>query len=92
MEVLENRFPFLLKLKNKSEKKKIAEYNKEILNDIHDVKNQLEAVEKKYNLFCDADLVESLIFEERALKAKYAYLLRLAKTKGVTNQKISELT
>ena len=92
MEVIFKYFPFLLKFQNTSEQKKISENNKEILRDILEVKKQLEAVESKYNLFSDADLVESLIFEERALKAKYAYLLRLAKTKGVSNEKITELT
>lgn len=91
MENILKNIPLLSKLKNKSAEKERLEYNKLLLKDIQQIRKQLDDIEAKYNLLSDNDLLESLIFEERSLKAKYAYLLRLAKTKGVTNHKINEL-
>jgi len=84
-------FPFLARFKTNSDRKKSEEFNKLILNDLFEVKKQLEAVESKYNLISDTDLVEAYIYEERALKARYAYLLRLARTKGVSCGKTTEM-
>ncbi len=83
MEALLIKIPFLSGFLNFPKTTREQEYNKKVIEDIRDVKMSLECVESRYNLTSDSDLVESLIYEERALKAKYAYLLRLAKTNGV---------
>lgn len=62
-------------------------YAKEVLEDIREVNRQLQEIEVRFNLASDSDLIESLIYEERALRARYTYLLRLAKAKGVTAEK-----
>ena len=58
-----------------------------IIEEIKEVKNQLEEVEAKFNLISDSDLIDALIFEQRSLEARYTYLLRIAKGRGIKNEK-----
>ena len=59
------------------------EFAQQILADIENVTEQLEAVAQKYNLTHDSDLIDSLIYQELALKARYSYLLRQAKENNI---------
>lgn len=52
---------------------------REILDDIERVTKLLEQNQKSYDLICESELVDASIYEELALKARYAYLLRRAK-------------
>lgn len=51
----------------------------ELLEDIERVTKLLEQNRKSYDLICENELVDASIYEELALKARYAYLLRRAK-------------
>lgn len=85
MELSLKRNPVLEKLGFFRTKTKETETGKKILETIDEVKNQLEAVESKFNLCCEDELIESLIYEERALKARYAYLMSEAKRFNINN-------
>lgn len=61
-------------------------FARQLLADIEAVSAQLEAVGQKYNLTNDEDLIDSLIYQELALKARYSYLLRQAREKNIRYQ------
>ncbi len=50
-----------------------------ILEEIRLVKIQLQNVSVRFELESDSDLVEATIYEMESLKAKYRYLMKLAK-------------
>lgn len=52
---------------------------RELLDDIARVTELLEQNQKSYDLIYESELVDASIYEELALKARYAYLLRRAK-------------
>lgn len=62
---------------NLSESKKIAE-------ELSEVSQQLIDINDKFNLAIDDEIIESLIYQELALKAKFNYLLRIAKENNIT--------
>ena len=57
-----------------------------IIETIRDVCEQMEMAESRFAQETDPDLIESAIFEMQSLRAKYRYLLRVARTQGVTCQ------
>ncbi len=44
---------------------------------------QLERVRKSYDMVWEDELIDALIYEEKALFARYTYLLRTAKEEGI---------
>ncbi len=88
MELLLKKNELLEKIRTQKEKKKQTEFNKNLVKAIEEVKLQIESVESRFNLLSDSDLVESMIFEERALKARYTYLMGVAKEKNVFSDTI----
>lgn len=65
--------------KRKEEAAAAERERREILDDIERVTKLLEQNQKSYDLICESELVDASIYEELALKARYAYLLRRAK-------------
>ena len=51
-----------------------------LLNEIYRLRDALEMAYERFELQQDNDLVEATIFEIEALKARYRYMLGLAKT------------
>lgn len=56
----------------------------EVLTAIRDVCAQLENVNMRFKMERDNDLIESCIYEMESLRARYRYLLKLAKKQGLT--------
>lgn len=54
-------------------------YKKQLLHDINYITERLTQIQESYDLVYESELIDAIIYEEKALKAKYAYLLRLAK-------------
>jgi len=50
-----------------------------LIQDIREVRRQLEAVHACFALETDEDLLDAAIYQREALQARYRYLLRLAK-------------
>lgn len=86
MEILLNKIPLIKKFAVDKEEKKIKEYNKSLINDIEEVKRLLDSVQTRFDMLSDSNLVEATIYEERALKARYAYLMYLAREKNVYSE------
>jgi hypothetical protein len=59
-------------------KKEQREFKIKLLSDIHDVCHKRKNLINKYKVTSDDDLIESIIYEELALKSRYTYLTRLA--------------
>ena len=50
-----------------------------LLEDIRDVRRQLEGVRSYFAIETDEDLLEAAIYQREALEARHRYLLRLAR-------------
>ena len=59
------------------------EINEEILQQVQQVREQMDCLETRFNLASDDALIESAIYEMNALHVKYDYLLKRAKAMKV---------
>lgn len=55
-----------------------------LIEQIRQVKQQLDDLETIFNNSSDGDLIESCIYRQNALHAQYRFLLSQSKTQGVT--------
>ncbi len=58
-------------------------FRRQLFDDIAHVENRLQRIQESFDMTDEPELVESLIYEELALKARYAYLLRIAKENNI---------
>lgn len=66
--------------------KEIETPEQKLLNEIREVCRKIETAYENFGYEQDDDLVESTIYEIEALKARYRYLLRLAKNQNITSE------
>lgn len=76
-ETIQNKIR-LAKIKKQEDEKK-----KDLINDINRVRMEIDSCKARFDLLSDEKLIESLIYEERALYARYSFLLDLAKDRNV---------
>ena len=55
-----------------------------ILSEIADVSRKLQNIRNRFDFETEYDMIESCIFEERALLSRYRHLLNVAREKGIT--------
>lgn len=60
-----------------------------ILEAIRDVCRQLDNARLRFEMESDNDLIEASIYEMEALRARYRYLLKVARTEGIKAPGIS---
>lgn len=60
-----------------------------ILIQIRDTSQRLENAYSRFENECNEDLLDSIIYEIKSLKALYRYLLKLAKEKGIESSDIA---
>lgn len=65
-------------------KKAVEEENESLIYEIHSISQALERAYERFELQSDSNLVEATIFEIEALKARYRYMLALAKEQNLT--------
>lgn len=53
--------------------------NKEILKELKDTINEMEAAESLFNIADDPKLIEAAIYKEEAAKKRFDYLFKIAK-------------
>ena len=53
-----------------------------LIEDIREVRQQLEGIHAFFALESDEDLLDAAIYQREALQARYRYLLRLARETG----------
>lgn len=60
------------------------EFRRHLLEDIEYVSERLERIRESYDMTDEPELVESLIYEEKAMQARFDYLIRAAKERNIT--------
>lgn len=58
----------------------------ELLADIDEIVSELSHCQRRFNLVTDSDLIEAAIYEELALRSRYAYLMKKARAQGITGR------
>ena len=64
-------------------KNKEATENSEIIRELERITEQFRANEQLFNMMTDDEMIEAVIYEQRALQSRYAHLLKLAREKGI---------
>lgn len=57
-----------------------------ILEEIRDVARMMACNDRWFELECDENLIESCIYQREALRARYRYLLGVARRKGISRE------
>lgn len=60
-----------------------------VLIQLRDTSHRLESAYSRFENECNEDLLDSIIYEIKSLKALYRYLLKLAKEKGIESDDIA---
>lgn len=55
-----------------------------IIGSIREVCGQIDVAQSRFEQQSDPDLIEAAIYELQSLRAKYRYLLRVAREEGIT--------
>ena len=55
-----------------------------IIEAIREVCALMDAAQNRFEQETDADLIEAAVYEQQSLRAKYRYLLRIARTQGIS--------
>ena len=65
-------------------RKKLSPVNEQnrLIEDIREVRRQLEGIHAVFALESDEDLLDAAIYQREALQARYRYLLRMAREMG----------
>ncbi len=66
-----------------TKKKCRNEDDEQLISEIHRLSNALTLAYERFELQCDSDLVEATIYEIESLKARYRYLLAIAREKNL---------
>lgn len=62
--------------------------SEDILADIDEIVIMLSHCRRVFNLVTDNDLIEAAIYEELALRSRYAYLMKRARAEGITGKAV----
>ncbi|MCH5348299.1 MAG: DUF2508 family protein [Oscillospiraceae bacterium] len=59
------------------------DFRRQLLEDINFVSERLERIRESYDMTAEPELVDALIYEEKALRSRFDYLIRIAKEKNI---------
>ena len=65
------------------EKGKADREQTEIIRELELIQNRIDANETMFNLASDEEIIDAMIYEQKSLHSRYAYLLKVAKEKGI---------
>lgn len=60
-----------------------TDFKSRLLEDLEYVTERLERIRESYDMTSEPEMVESLIYEERAMQARFDYLIRIAKERNI---------
>ena len=60
--------------------------SEKLLADIDEVVTSLSHCHRRFDLTTDSDLIDAAIYEELALRSRYAYLMKKARSQGITGR------
>lgn len=75
----------LLKVKNKEE---VVTEDKELLLNLKEVKSNIDIAYMNFENATDNNLIDSYIYELKALQMRYEYLMKRIKARGLTYEKV----
>ena len=67
----------------KKESREDTDFKNRLLEDLEYVTERLERIRESYDMTSEPEMVESLIYEEIAMKARFDYLIRIAKERNI---------
>ena len=67
----------------KKESREDTDFKNRLLEDLEYVTERLERIRESYDMTSEPEMVESLIYEERAMQARFDYLIRIAKERNI---------
>ena len=67
----------------KKESREDIDFKNRLLEDLEYVTERLERIRESYDMTSEPEMVESLIYEEIAMKARFDYLIRIAKERNI---------
>ena len=67
----------------KKESREDTDFKSRLLEDLEYVTERLERIRESYDMTSEPEMVESLIYEERAMQARFDYLIRIAKERNI---------
>ena len=59
------------------------DFRRQLLEDIGFVSERLERIRESFDMTAEPELVDALIYEEKALRSRFDYLIRVAKEKNI---------
>lgn len=74
----------VIKSRKNQKKKDSVNADEKLINEIRYVCRRLDSIYQRYEMLQDDNLIEASIYEIEALKSRYRYLLRLAKTRNIS--------
>lgn len=60
-----------------------ADFRRQLLEDLEFVSERLERIRESYDMTSEPELVDALIYEEKALRSRLGYLIRIAKERKI---------
>lgn len=75
----------------KSKENKEATEKNELIEEIANLIELMASNEQRFNMATDEEMIEAMIYEQRSLQSRYAYLLKTAKEKGIRIEYIDRL-
>lgn len=67
----------------KKESMEDTDFKNRLLEDLEYVTERLDRIRESYDMTSEPEMVESLIYEEKAMKARFDYLIRVAKERNI---------
>ena len=67
----------------KKESREDTDFKNRLLEDLEYVTERLERIRESYDMTSEPEMVASLIYEEIAMKARFDYLIRIAKERNI---------
>lgn len=64
-------------------KNKETTENSGLIQELERITEQFRANEQLFNMMTDDEMIEAVIYEQRALQSRYAHLLKIAREKGI---------
>lgn len=77
-----------MKIKDMLFKSEVDALDADVISELKRVKTELDNAYTEFQYQTDGDLLEACIYEIQALRAKYAYLLKIAKEKNIRSGEV----
>jgi len=70
-------------MKTHNKNSRDEEFKRQLIEELDYVTNRLRQIRESFDMTGEPELVDALIYEELAMRARYDYLIRIAKEKKI---------